>query len=95
MRKLFLFLILGVLLAVAVGCGEKPTPTSTPRPTATPTPVPPDETPAVTPSAAQAGCRMAPPFGQPLAGLPPVTAEDWVRGPADAPVTLIEYADFQ
>ncbi|MGC8877785.1 MAG: peptidylprolyl isomerase [Anaerolineae bacterium] len=27
--------------------------------------------------------------------LPPVTEQDWSRGQADAPVTVIEYADFQ
>ena len=27
--------------------------------------------------------------------LPPVTAEDWIRGNPDAPITIVEYADFQ
>jgi len=27
--------------------------------------------------------------------LPPITEQDWSRGAADAPVTVIEYADFQ
>jgi cyclophilin family peptidyl-prolyl cis-trans isomerase/protein-disulfide isomerase len=38
-------------------------------------------------------CVMAPiPV---LPDLPPVTEDDWVRGPEDAKITLIEYADFQ
>ncbi len=27
--------------------------------------------------------------------LPPVTEEDWIKGDPDAPVTIVEYADFQ
>ena len=27
--------------------------------------------------------------------LPPVTAEDWIKGDPDAPITIVEYADFQ
>ena len=27
--------------------------------------------------------------------LPPVTAEDWIKGNPDAPITIVEYADFQ
>jgi hypothetical protein len=27
--------------------------------------------------------------------LPPITAEDWSTGPADASVTILEYSDFQ
>jgi protein-disulfide isomerase len=29
------------------------------------------------------------------AGLPPIGAEDWVRGPAGAELVVIEYADFE
>lgn len=27
--------------------------------------------------------------------LPPVTSEDWIKGNPDAPITIVEYADFQ
>jgi hypothetical protein len=30
-----------------------------------------------------------------LASLPPVTADDWSRGPEDAEITIIVYSDFQ
>ena len=42
-----------------------------------------------------ASCRPVTPIGVTADGLPPINAEDWVRGPADAPITLIEYADFE
>jgi hypothetical protein len=39
---------------------------------------------------------VAAPFDPPVeSGIPPITEEDHVHGPADAPITLIEYADFQ
>lgn len=46
----------------------------------------------------QPGCTVK--TGQPTpnatleAALPPLTEKDWVKGPQDAYVTLIEYSDF-
>lgn len=30
-----------------------------------------------------------------LANLPPITADDWSRGPEDAEITIIVYSDYQ
>jgi hypothetical protein len=39
---------------------------------------------------------VAEPFDFPvMSGIPPVTEEDQVYGPADARITFFEYADFQ
>ena len=100
MRKTIPLLVIGVLLVVAVGCSGAPiTPrsnvptlpaaTSQPEATDQATAEPDDAAPAL------AGCHAVPSVGQELDNLPPTTADDWVRGPADATLTLIEYADFQ
>jgi cyclophilin family peptidyl-prolyl cis-trans isomerase/protein-disulfide isomerase len=68
------------------------TPTEGPTPTAT-------STPAVTATAAYPTPHPNPQcetLKLPVAtNLPPVTEQDWSQGRADAPVTVIEYADFQ
>jgi hypothetical protein len=99
MRKRALLLTV-ILLGLITGCdGESasPTPSSTeipaPTPTdaATPTPVP--TVSATLPGSAS--CAESP-FDFPIAsGIPPVTEVDQVYGPADAPITFIEYADYQ
>ena len=96
MRKLaLLFTVL--LLGLVAGCGGgsvSPTPTVLLSPTSTP------ETATVAPPASAtpsgpASC-VAEPFDFPVESrIPPVTEEDHVHGPADASITIIEYADFQ
>ena len=94
MRKPALFAFVMVLTLVLVaGCGGEaasPTPSPTPAP-ATATVAPPT---SVSPSG-PAVCVDEPLDFPVVSGIPPVTEEDHVHGPADAPITIIEYADFQ
>jgi len=46
-----------------------------------------------TPTPPPAFCRAQPLPAEPR--IPPVSERDHVHGPADAPITVIEYADFQ
>ena len=98
MRKPALFSFMVVLMLVlVVGCGGEaasptPSPTPTPAPaTAAATAAPPT---SVSPSG-PAVCVDAPLDFPLVSDIPPVTEEDHVHGPADAPITVIEYADFQ
>ena len=94
MRKPALFSFMVVLMLVlVVGCGGEaasPTPSPTPAP-ATTTAAPPT---SVSPSG-PAVCVDEPLDFPVVSDIPPVTEEDHVHGPADAPITVIEYADFQ
>lgn len=73
-------------------------PPETEAPAAESTPAPPTEA-AVVEAQAPAGCTAVSP--QPTPGpteqsiFPPVNESDWVKGPDDAYVTILEYSDFQ
>ena len=66
---------------------DAPTPTATNAPTAAPTLVAPTTAIEIEPSPA--------PTGTPLASFLDARPDDWVRGPASAQVTIVEYSDFQ
>jgi hypothetical protein len=104
MRKYALVSVL--LLGLVAGCAGKMvsvTPTSLPTLAATAPPPPtitPEAAAALPPasgnlSSGPATC-VAEPLDLPLvSNIPPVAEGDHVHGPADASITLIEYADFQ
>lgn len=91
MKKIFFALILfGLALFFSACSAEKPT-TATLTPfIATETPLSP--TPQYTCEALDSASTLAPSLQSPIIS---VAADDFVFGEADAPITLIEYCDFQ
>ncbi len=65
-------------------------PTSTTAPTQGPT-----NTPAPTFTPFPTGCQATGLLPAPVPNIPAVTTNDWVEGPANAPITILEYSDFQ
>ncbi len=85
----FIFLLLSFLLLTSCALSSPiPTPTASPAPTFTPIP----NTPVT-----NGGCSTitAEPTANVSSGLPPITSDDYVRGPDNAAVTMILYCDFQ
>jgi hypothetical protein len=88
-----------LLLGLVVGCnGGAVSPTPSPSPSPQPTSA--QEVPTAAPSASltasgPATCVAVPLEFEAESRIPPVTEADHVHGPADASITLIEYADFQ
>ncbi len=90
MKKGIAPFLLAAGLSLLASCQKGVTPTSNVPPVpSTATPIP--------PTPVSAACRAVPSIfaSLPALNVPPVTDADWVRGPASAPVTLIEYSDFQ
>ena len=100
MRKLLLWLLLLVAVLLA-GCLQQPqaTPTSSPTIAAQPTPTVGLMVPEESVILPDPGCTVI--TQKPTPGptqesaFPPISDTDWVKGPVDAKVTIIEYSDFQ
>jgi len=109
LATLALLLLSACSSAVAPTATQAPTleqPTATDRPAAEETPTRPPATATVTSPAATATEEPQPPTQEPQSATDTPEPEDvfaflqvgpdeWVRGPADAAVTIVEYADFQ
>ena len=99
MRKLILLLLLALML-VTSACGGAATQAPTSQPTERPAPTTVLSVPTQGALAGpESGCTVV--SRRPTPGptqqsiFPPVGENDWVKGPTDAQVTIIEYSDFQ
>lgn len=81
MRKFILSCLLLVGLALAACNGATTAPTATPTTAAT--------------TAPQSKCQVAGLLPPVDAKLPAVRDSDWAEGPKGAPLTIIEYSDYQ
>jgi hypothetical protein len=108
LKHCLLVMATALLLGACTSAGEPlPTHTSTPtaQPTATNSPTP-TQTPTLTPTPPPTPTPTQPPTPTPTQPPPPtatppipafleVRPDDWVHGPPDAEVTIIEYSDYQ
>jgi protein-disulfide isomerase len=100
MRKLIPFLLLLGAVALA-GClpqTQATVPTATETKPVQPTPTSVLQIPTQAVLLPDSGCTVVAknptsPTAEP--GYPPITDQDWTKGPADAKVTIVEYSDFQ
>lgn len=95
MRRAVL-LVLVLLTGLAAGCAQ-PAPEATPSPSPSPVGTTPEGTDIDSPTPqlpdAPATCEVF--TLPPESPIPPISEDDHVVGPDDAPITFIEYADFE
>lgn len=103
-KALLLLVVLSVMLAACIPDPAIPVATPTqPIPTTAAVEQPTADAPAAAPELGPAECKpglsaIQPPTAEQaamVAKIPPVNENDLVRGPADAAVTILEYADYQ
>ncbi|NLE99738.1 MAG: hypothetical protein GX601_02055 [Anaerolineales bacterium] len=101
-RTLLVAALLVGLVTACSGQAASPTPSATPQsteaPTSSPSPTSAAEAPTDAPDATPSGpatCTAEPLVFPANEEIPPVTEDDHRHGPEDAPITFIEYADFQ
>jgi protein-disulfide isomerase len=102
MRKsiLLLLVLVSLLLTSCLPQAQaSPTPAATSTTNARPVPTVTLAIPTQAAFLPDSGCTVVTkkptPGPTPASIYPPVTASDWVKGPASAKVTIIEYSDFQ
>ena len=100
MRKsILLFLMLASVLLASCIPQVQATPTLTATTSARPAPTVVLTVPAQAALSPDSGCTVITqkptPGPTPVSIYPPVTDSDWIKGPASAKVTIIEYSDFQ
>ena len=88
-----------LLMGLVAGCSNGAVSPTSP-PTRPPSPTPAGETVTVTPlvgitPSGPAECVVEPIDFPTNSAIPAVTEEEHIHGPADAPITLVEYGDFQ
>ena len=104
-KKLLLTMLIGIfLIAACTSNTPEPTPTQEPEPTAVPTEDPTEEPTEVSLDGDLMPCATVfeyetnaeiDQYQAVVDQADPVTDEDWIYGDPDAPITIIEYEDFQ